>query len=95
MPHIVRIRESGSQPAHVKRAGRTVSQNDHEARKLVAERREKFKGEYKTLGYSRDSYENFAQWATNEFDDMPSDDPAELERMVRALRRSPQPSRLV
>lgn len=78
-----------------KAGGRTVTKDDHEARKLVSQRWELFGDKYKTLSYTRCSWDNFAAWATDEFDDMPSDDPAKLERMVNTYRKTPTPRNLV
>ncbi len=84
-----------SQPARHTPAGRTVATDDYENRKLVAERWESFKDKYTELGYSRCTWETFATWASDEFDDMPSDNHAELKRMVDAYRKTRTPRNLV
>lgn len=67
------------------------------ARKLVVERWECFSAEYRKLGYTRKSFDNFALWACDNFDDMPSDDPIVLEKMkdahLTAKRRTPKTAR--
>jgi hypothetical protein len=75
--------------------GRTVAKDEYEARKRVAERWEQFAREYRELGYSRNSYEHFATWAAEQFDDMPSDDPEKLKALVDAHRKTPNPRKLV
>ncbi|HUE72671.1 MAG TPA: hypothetical protein VMP01_17430 [Pirellulaceae bacterium] len=72
-------------------SGRTVRRDEYESRKLVTERYAQFKREYKALGYGRPSYEHFAAWTADTFDDMPSDDAAELKRLVEAHRKTPSP----
>jgi len=75
-------------------AGRAVDRDDHQSRQLVAERWERFKAEYRELGYRRASHENFAAWVEETFDDMPSADADELRRMVEAYKKTPEPKRL-
>jgi hypothetical protein len=84
-----------SQPTQPTPAGRKVATDDYETRKRVAERWDSFSCNYKTLGYTRCTWENFAAWASEKFDDMPSDDHAELKRMVDAYRKTPNPRNLV
>ncbi len=83
------------QSAHPAPAGRTIATDDYENRKRVAERWNSFKGDYTTQGYNRPSWDNFAAWASEQFDDLPSDDPAVLKRMVDAYRKTPTPRNLV
>ena len=46
------------------------------------------------MGFNRCSYENFAAWANDKFDDMPSDDAAKLEQLVNAYKKTPKPRNL-
>jgi len=83
-----------SSPSPAAAACRAVDRDDHQSRRLVAERWERFKAEYRELGYRRASHENFAAWVEETFDDMPSTDADELRRMVKAYKRTPEPKRL-
>ena len=74
-------------PTPKKRVGREVAKETARQRKLVVDRWMKFSKKYKELGYTNASWEFFAQWSTGEYDDMPTDDPQKLEKMVRAHRR--------
>lgn len=69
------------------KAGRKVSEEELEVRNLVLERWKDFQLKYKEHNYSKASYENFAEWATNEYDNMPTNEPAELEKMIKAHRK--------
>ncbi len=71
--------------------GRVVSREVHEQRKVITERWETFKRDYRSLGYSRGSIEFFASWAVEHFDDMPSDDPVKLKNFIEAYRKTPDP----
>ncbi len=71
--------------------GRSVDGDEFKRRELVTKRWMYFKDNYKTLGYARASFELFAGWADGEYDDMPSDDPRSLKRMISTHRRTPTP----
>lgn len=57
-------------------------------RTIVSERWEYFKVNYKELGHRRASWETFALWASDEFDDMPTDKPERLKAIYGAHRKS-------
>ncbi len=75
-----------------KTPGRKVSRKMAEERQLVSDRFEEFKDDYKSLGFKKPSVECFAEWATDQFDDMPTDDPNELRKMLDAHRHTPTSS---
>lgn len=72
-----------------KKPGRPRDPQEAEERKMVSDRWEHFKQSYRQLGYPRRSYAHFATWANQTYDDMPSNDPEELKRMVDTHRKSP------
>ena len=74
--------------------GRGVPKDVQSQRELVFQRYDNFRKNYRILGWSRNSFENFASYSSGAFDDMPSDDPEVLGRMVRAFTRTRIPKRL-
>lgn len=76
-------------PAPRPKCGRRRDLEEQRQREMVAERWQHFKANYRDLGHSKASFEFFARWATDEYDDMPSDDWKVLKRMVDAHRKTP------
>lgn len=71
-----------------RKAGRRRDPEKAKQRKLVCERWNRFRRDYRRLGYSKATYKNFAEWADEIFDDMPSVNPDEIRRMVNTYRKN-------
>lgn len=76
----------GTQPSTLKR-GRPADPETKKQRKTVAGYWAFFKDNYSDLGYSRGSIEHFCQWACTKHDDMPSDNPVEIRKILDAYRK--------
>jgi hypothetical protein len=79
-----------------KPAGRRLSDKDISRRAEILSRWHYFRATYGDLptpselgcpGVRQGTVEHFTAWAVEEYDDMPSDDPAKIERLIKAEQK--------